>query len=130
MSKTRTATTNLRVGAVFAGAIALAAAAAPAKATSPPVGALPAGPSSSVVTQRGQLVAVALPHRANGRAWRIAKLTNAKVLSQVSEADVGANVVVVFSAARAGTAKVVFALTRGELPKVYESRTWVVRVKG
>src|SRR5713101_6228826 len=57
-------------------------------ATAPPVGQLPAGPSSSIVTARGELVAIALPHRSGGRVWRIAKAPNAAVLREVSEADV------------------------------------------
>jgi hypothetical protein len=50
------------------------------------------------------------------------------VLRQVSEADVGANVVLVFRANASGTASVVVALTRGERPMAYESRFFTVRV--
>jgi len=116
--------------AVVATALTLAvAAAAAARASSPPVGPLPAGPTASIVTNRGELVAVALPHRSNGRAWRIVRISNSGVLRQVSEADVGGNVVLVFRATASGTASVVFALTRGERPKAYESRFFMVRVR-
>jgi hypothetical protein len=97
-------------------------------ATAPPVGPLPAGPSSTVVTRVGQLVAVALPHRTGGRSWRIARPFDATVLRQVGEADVGANVVLVFAARRAGATTLRFALTRGEAAKAFESRTFVVHV--
>jgi hypothetical protein len=114
--------------AIGAAAAALMAASA-AEATSPPVGPLPAGPTSNIVTTRGELVAIALPHRSNGRAWRIVQIGNAGVLRQVSEADVGTNVVLVFSAAKSGTSNVVVALTRGERPKAYEARRFAVRVR-
>jgi hypothetical protein len=53
---------------------------------------------------------------------------NAQVLSQVSEADVGNNVVLVFKATGPGTTTVSFGLTRGERAKAYESRRFTVRV--
>jgi hypothetical protein len=110
--------------------VGAALAAVPAAvATSPPVGPLPAGTTSNVLTTKGELVAIALPHRSNGRTWRIVRISDARVLRQVSEADVGANVVLVFKAARSGTSNVVLALTRGERPKAYESRRFVVRVR-
>ena len=79
-------------------------------------------------TQRGQLVAVALPHRAGGKVWRIARGFDSSRLRQVSEADVGPSVVVVFKALGAGNATVSFGLTRGERPKAYESRRFVVTI--
>ena len=113
------------LGAVSAVVLALAA---PAVASAPPVGPLPKGPVSTIQTTRSELVAVALPHRSGGRVWRIAGSVNAKVIREVSEADVGAQVVVVFRAVGAGTASVTFGLTRGETSKAYESRRYVVRV--
>jgi hypothetical protein len=98
-------------------------------ADSTPVGPLPAGPSSSIVTQKGQLVAFALPHRAGGKVWRVARAFDGKVLQQVTEGDVGADVVLVFKARAAGTTTVTFALTRGETAKAYESRRYTVRVQ-
>jgi hypothetical protein len=96
--------------------------------SAPPVGPLPPGPSSTIQTQTGELVALALPNRPGGRVWRIARAINSRVLVQVSEANVGASVVLVFKAKAPGTAKVVFGLTRGERSKAYESRTFTVRV--
>lgn len=114
--------------AITTAGLAVAAFAGAGLATAPPVGPLPSGPTSTIQTQKGQLVAVALPHRAGGRSWRIAGSIDAKVVQEVGEADVGANVVIVFKATGAGTAKVVFALTRGERATVYEARRFVVHV--
>jgi hypothetical protein len=118
----------------FSGLVAVAATAAAviagvALADSTPVGPLPNGPVSMIQTQKGQLVAVALPHRANGRVWRVARPYNARVLQQVGEADVGANVVVVFKATGPGTTTIAFGLTRGETAKAYESRRFTVKVQ-
>jgi hypothetical protein len=112
--------------AVLTAAAALATA---GTAAAPPVGPLPAGPVSNIETKQGQLVAVALPHRANGRVWRIARTFDGRVLRQVSEADVGSQVVLVFRAAGAGKTTVAFGLTRGERTKAYESRRFVVTVR-
>jgi hypothetical protein len=110
-------------------AVTLAAVAAARTDAAPPVGPLPAGPTSTIQTQVGQLVAFALPHRPNGRVWRIARAVDSAVLVQVSEADVGANVVLVFKAKGKGSAKVSFGLTRGERSKAYEARRFVVNVR-
>ena len=99
-----------------------------AEASAPPVGPIPRGPVSSVTTQRGQFIAIALPRKANGLVWRLARRVD-PVLRQVSEADVGATVVVVFRAAGRGTARVVFALTRGETAHALASVTHSVRVR-
>ena len=99
-----------------------------ATATAPPVKVVPAGPVATIVTQRGQLVAVALPQAA-GKSWRQARTVNAKVLRQVSEADVGANVVVVFRAVGPGKTTVLFARTRGEASVADASRTFNVTVR-
>jgi len=115
---------------VLASAIVLAAAAAgTAFADSPPVGALPAGPTSTIETQKGQLVAFALPQRAGGRVWRIARPIKAAVVAQVSEAAVGKSTVLIFRAVGPGTATVSFSLTRGETTKAYESRRFVIHVR-
>jgi hypothetical protein len=92
-------------------------------ASAPPVGPLPAGPSSTIKTTKGQLVAFALPDRAGGRVWRLARAPKVSVLRQVSEADVGNHV-----ATGRGTTNVAFGLTRGETPKAYESRQYTVSV--
>jgi hypothetical protein len=120
-----------RLTAAIAVALVLTAAtvAAVARATAPPVGALPPGPKSTIVTQPGQLVAVALPSRGGGRSWRIARAFDDAVVRQVSEANVGSNVVVVFKSVGEGQATLAFALTRGETAKALEARTFSVRVK-
>ncbi len=102
--------------------------AAIAHASAGPVGPLPPGPQATVVTRAGEFVAVALPHRSRA-SWRVARAINAKVLHQVSEADVGANVVLVFKTTHPGSATIAFALTRGETSKALESRTFKVRVQ-
>jgi hypothetical protein len=101
--------------AMLATAIALAVTAT-ADASSAPVGPLPRGPVSTITTSPGQLVAIALPSAAksSGLVWRIARRYNASVVREVSEADVGANVVVIYKVAGKGTTSVVFALTRGD----------------
>jgi hypothetical protein len=116
-----------RVGLAVIAAIATLAAGS-ALASSPPVGALPTGPTSMIHTQPGQLIAVALPHRAGGKVWRVAGRFDGSKLRQVSEADVGSSVVLVFKALEVGNATVNFGLTRGERPKAYESRQYVVMI--
>jgi hypothetical protein len=98
-------------------------------ASAPPVGPLPAGPTSTITTQTGELVAFALPKRQSGRVWRIARPFDSRVVRQISEADVGRSVVVVFRAVGRGSATVSFGLTRGETRKAFESRRFVVRVQ-
>jgi hypothetical protein len=95
--------------------VALAIAAS-AGADSTPIGALPPGPVSMITTSPNQLVAVALPHAAkkSGLVWRIARRYDSTVVRQVSEADVGANVVLVFKVVGRGNTSLVFALTRGD----------------
>lgn len=100
-----------------------------ATATAPPVKNLPAGPVSTITTQRGQLVAFALPHRPNGLVWRAATYPGVKVLKPLTEADVGNAVVLTYSAVGRGKVTLKFGLTRGETPKAYASRTYVVTVK-
>ena len=109
---------------VLAGAVSVAA-----SASAPPVGALPAGPVSVIPTQKGELVAVSLPSRTNGRVWRIARAFNGSVLAQVGEANVGKTVVLVFKAKAPGTTTVAFGLTKGETAKAFESRRFEIHVR-
>jgi hypothetical protein len=103
--------------------------AAAASADSTPIGKIPSGPVSSVVTARNGLVAIALPHQASGLTWRLARNVDARVLRQVSEADVGTNVVVVYKAVGTGSVSVVYAATRGDASsKAVRSSTYKVRV--
>lgn len=113
--------------AALATAVALAAVTS-SRASSPPVGPLPAGPHATITTKKGELVAVALPRRSGGLVWRIARAFDGTKLRQVSEADVGANVVLVFKAVRAGKVTVAVALTKGERTKALAARTFEVRI--
>jgi hypothetical protein len=118
-----TAARRLVVALLAAGVLAATAA-----ASSTPVGPLPAGPTTKIATKRGELVAVALPHAANGRSWRQKGIVNPKVLTHVSEADVGANVVIVFKAVGAGHATIAYGLTKGETAHASAARRFVVTV--
>jgi hypothetical protein len=109
-------------------AVAIGAATA-ARASSPPIGPLPRGVHSTVATKAGELVAIALPHRSGGRIWRIARAFDGSVLHEVSEADIGPNVVIVFKAVRPGALTLSYALTRGETTKALEARTFAVRIR-
>jgi hypothetical protein len=82
-----------------------------------------------VTTKAGELVAIALPHRSGGRVWRIARPFDGSVLREVSEADIGSNVVIVFKAVRPGALTLSYALTRGETTKALEARTFAVRIR-
>ena len=122
---------RLSVGTCLVVAIA-AGAVAGARADSTPIGPLPSGPTTKVETQRGALVAVALPLQkpSSGLVWRIARNINVKVLRQVSEADVGSNVVVIFRVTGRGHAFIRFALTRGDSSsKALKSMTYDVTVR-
>ncbi len=103
--------------------------AAPALASAPPVGPLPPGPVTTVTIKKGELLAVALPRQqaSSGLVWRLARPVNAKVARQVAEADVDPSVVVVFKIVGTGQATIVFAATKGETAKAYQSRTYKVR---
>jgi hypothetical protein len=94
-----------------------------AHASSPPVGPLPAGPVSTTTTRPGLLLAVALPHarRGSGLRWRLARRYDPRVVRQVSEADVGPTVVLVFKVVGHGDTALVFALTPGDAsPKSHQ----------
>jgi hypothetical protein len=109
--------------------VALGGGGAVALADSTPVGPLPAGPSTSIEIERGEPVALALPKRSAGRVWRIARPFDANVLRQISEANVGSSVVLVFRAMRAGRTTVSLALTKGDTSaKALESRRFRIRV--
>jgi hypothetical protein len=120
------ALTLLAVSAALALAVC-----AQALADSTPIGALPPGTVTTVSTERGSLVAVAVPKQktSTGLVWRVARSVNGDVVRQVSEADVGSSVVLVFRAVGAGNASIVLALTRGESSgKAVRAVTYRVRV--
>ncbi|MEO9174143.1 MAG: hypothetical protein ABI317_01430 [Gaiellales bacterium] len=97
--------------------------------TAPPVGALPAGPTATVHMKKGQVVTFALPHGVHGRVWRIKGSINGKILREVSEADHGTRLDVVFKAVGKGVAIVRFGLTRGERTHAYLGRRYAVHVR-
>jgi len=103
---------------------------AAAQAGSTPVGPLPAGQVSTTTTAPNQLVGVALPRapRQSGLAWRLARRYDSHIVRQISEADVGANVLVVFKVVGRGNTSLVFALTRGDAsPRAVKSATHKIR---
>ena len=115
-------------GLVAAAGAAVALITTPSSADSTPVGALPKGPVATIATHRGLLVALALPHPASGLVWRLARPVNPKVMHQISEAEVGKNVVVVYAVTGKGQTSIIFALTRGDSsPKAESTATLHVR---
>jgi hypothetical protein len=96
-------------------AVMLAAAAA-GRADSTPIGPLPTGSVATTTTRPGLLVAVALPHAraGTGLVWRVARRFDSRVVRQLSEADLGGSVVLVFKVIGRGDTSLVFALTRGD----------------
>lgn len=118
--------------AIVAGlTVALCLAVCPASAVAPPVGPLPEGSVTKVVTARGSLVAVAVPRQreSTGLVWRVARQFDARVVRQVSEAEVGSAIVLVFNAVGGGRTSIVLALTRGETPKAFKAARYDVQVK-
>jgi hypothetical protein len=104
-------------------------AAALAFATAPPVGPLPAGPTTTVTVGVGRTFTVTLPTpRIEGRVWRVARPYDGKVVRQVGEGDSARGVWLSYRGRTAGNTRVVFALTRGETRKAYAARTFVIRV--
>jgi hypothetical protein len=99
-----------------------------ALASAPPVGPLPKGPVTTISAPSGSLVSVALPSRA-GMSWRLARAVNSHVLVEVSEANVGKSVVIVYRAVGRGSVSVRYGLTRGEQRKAFASATFAVRVR-
>jgi hypothetical protein len=98
-------------------------------ADSPQVGELPPGPTAAIATESGHLVAFALRSRTNGLVWRIARPFNTGVVRQVSEGRIGRSIIVVVRAIRPGSARIVFAPTRGETPRAFDVRRYLVRAR-
>jgi hypothetical protein len=101
-----------------------------ASSAAPPVGPLPAGPTSSVRIQPAGSLTVALPKPSvAGGVWRVARAFDGKVVEQLSERSTpDGGVELTFGAVGAGTTRLVFATTRGETAKAYAARTVSVRV--
>jgi hypothetical protein len=110
--------------------VALGVDATAAFADSTPVGQLPVGPLTAIDVQHGELVALALPRRSAGRVWRVARKFDGNVLREVSEANVGNSVVLVFRAGSPGRTTVALALTRGDASATaLEARQFRVHVR-
>jgi hypothetical protein len=92
------------------------AATAPARADSTPITSLPRGPVTRTTTRPGLLVAVALPRASStsGLTWRLARRYDSRIVRQISEADVGTSVVLVFKVVGRGDTALVLGLTRGD----------------
>jgi hypothetical protein len=119
----------LRLITVSAAAIAAAfVLVLPALGSASPVGPLPKGPTSTIRTNSGSLVAIALPHRAHGLVWRLARGVDSNVLREISEADVGKDVVVVYRAVGPGRVRLAYGLTRGETRHAYDALRFAVTV--
>jgi hypothetical protein len=118
----------LRLIAVVAAVAAAFVLVLPAEGSAPPVGSLPKGASTTIHTAAGSLVAIPLPHRANGLVWRLARPVDTSVLRQVAEADVGKHVVVVYRAVGQGRVRVAYGLTRGETRQAHAALRFTVTV--
>jgi hypothetical protein len=114
----------LRSTLALAVAASLAFAAA-STADSPPVGPIPKGPVTTIRTQPGALVAIALPHRGGALVWRLAGSLPRTVV-EVSEANVGADVVVVYRTKGTGTTTLAYGLTRDESTGAKASLTFEI----
>lgn len=75
-------------------------------------------PVASASTRPGLLVAVALPHvqSSRGYVWRLARRFDSTVVEQVTEAEVGRSVVLVFRVVGRGDTSLVLAVTHGDAP--------------
>jgi hypothetical protein len=110
--------------------IVLGGGAPEALADSSPVGALPSGPVTSIEASHGELIAVALSRRNGDRVWRIARAFDQDVLREISEAEVGPSVVLVFRTGHVGNTTLSLGLTKGDTStKALESRRFLVRVR-
>jgi hypothetical protein len=107
---------RIAAAAVVIAAVVGVAGAGLGTASSTPIGELPDGPVTTVQTKPGLFVAVALaqPKKSSGLVWRVARPYDSDVVRQVSEAEVGRAVVLVFKVVGRGDTSLVFALTRGE----------------
>ncbi len=113
------AATRRSLPVVFAGVLVAGIALLGARigrADSTPIGPLPPGPVATTATRPGQLVAVALPSAStsSGLVWRVARSYDSAVVKELSEADVGTSVVLVYKVVGRGDTTLVFALTRGD----------------
>jgi len=99
-----------------------------ARASAPPVGKLPAGPTTTISVPAGQLFSIVLPRPAAGLSWRGARLSDALVARPLDEGELKGNVVFVYRAGRVGETTVVYALTRDEQTEALAARFFSVVV--
>lgn len=97
---------------------------ATARATAPPVGPLPKGPTTTITTPSQGYVSMALNRGQSGLTWRVARPDNSQVVVETAEANLGDLTVWVFRTVKPGTATLRFALTRGERPRAYQAATY------
>jgi hypothetical protein len=122
----------LRLGFVVVLLTALQASSLQASvASAPPVGPLPPGQVTNVSTPAGSLVSIALPGQAasSGLVWRLGRAVNTNVLREISERNIGRDVVVLYRAVGRGQATVPYGLTKGETRKAYKSVTYKITVR-
>jgi hypothetical protein len=113
------------VAAVAAGCLV-----APAFATAPPVGQLPAGPTKAVTAAANGTFVITLPKsKQPGLVWRIARNYRSSIVHQLTEGETKGSVWVRFASVRPGKTSLVFALTRGERSHAFAARTFVVTVR-
>ncbi len=60
--------------------------------------------------------------------WRLARSVNSKVVRQISERNIGRDVIVVYKAVGRGTVTIAYGLTKGETRKAYKSVTYKIRI--
>jgi hypothetical protein len=119
----------IRGAAVVSAAAVASVFAGGAPADSTPIGMLPAGPTATLVTSKGELVSLALPTR-SASVWRIARPLDSKFVRQIGEGNVGKNVVLVFKTYASGTTKISVARTRSDTSSVaLESKVLTVRIR-
>lgn len=103
-------------------ALALASAGLAGRETAPPVGPLPAGPTTSIRVRHGLLFAVVVPRPPAGTSWRGARPSDATVARPLDEGELNGNVVFVYRAGRRGSTTVAYALTHDERPEALRAR--------
>jgi predicted secreted protein len=117
------------IRAIAVALVLLAVLALPATASAPPVGALPAGPTKAIYVKTARTFWIVLPKSTvRGRVWRLARPYDATVIRQTREGEKGNTVWVTFRTFRAGTTRVVFALTLGERQHAYAARRFAIHV--
>lgn len=109
-------------------ALALAPAGPAGRATAPPVGPLPGGPTTAIRVRHGLLFAIVVPRPPAGTSWRGARPSDATVARPLDEGELNGNVVFVYRAGSRGSTTVVYALTRDEQPKALRARYFEITV--